>query len=329
MKKTLCVTVLGLCVSLLAPLAHAGGVTVALLPPTGDNVAPQILQASLELLKDHLERTGAYNVVEPPATPEPPTVEPTPAQAAAIGQALGATQAVVVRITHIGNTARVRITSYAVPSAQVTYWDSIAVSGGPEELDTVFQRLVHAMQTGRPVRESAEIDTVTDTEMQRLGRRKAGKVFGLHLLTFLPVNAAGSFAALPGGGLFWLYDARSWMADVALDVGFGSGGRALASAAIGGYYPLLREDFTPYFGAVARWAYMDFGGHGGSGLSFQPTAGVLLGRTSSVQLRADVGYFINTFAEYSTTVVATGVNQAVLTDAHYSHGFVLTVGLGF
>jgi hypothetical protein len=336
MNKTPRVTVgllIGLLVCALAPSASAGGLTVALLPATGDNVAPQILQASGELLKDHLLRTGAYNIVEPRPMGAPPVIEPTPAEAAAAAQAMGASLAVVVRLTHIGSTARVRLTVYAAGSGQIVYWDSIAVTGGPDELDTVFERLAHAMVTGRPVRESAEIDTVTDKETQSLGRRQANRVFGVHLLTFLPFNTAGgSFQAVPGGGLFWLYDARSWMADISFDIG-GSDNRSLYSLAIGGYYPFLREDFTPYFGALARWAYMDFGGNGASGISFQPTFGILLGRLSSVQLRADVGYFINTFGEYATAPASvplpSQVQPASYGNAHYSHGVVLTVGLGF
>jgi hypothetical protein len=327
MKKMLRAAVLGMVMFVLAPAAHAGGVTIALLSPTGDNVAPQILSASRELFKDHLLRTGAYNVVEPGGVAEPSNVEPTPAQAAAAAVALGASEAVVVRITHLGTSARVRVTVYAAGSGQVLYWDSIAVTGGPDELDTVFQRLAHAMETGKPVRESAEIDTVTDKEMQSLGRRQANKSFGLHVLTLLPFNtASGDFKALPGGGLFWLYDARSWMADIAVDVGGGSG-QHLYDLAIGGYYPFLREDFTPYFGGVVRWAWMDFGGNGASGISLQPTFGVLLGRLSTVQLRADIGYFFNTFGETSNVqtpggIVATG-------SRHYSNGVVFTVGLGF
>lgn len=300
---------------------------LALLPPTGDNIAPAILQASRELIKDHLLRTGVYNVVEPPPTDGPLAVEPTPAQAAEQARALGAEQAVVVRLTHIGSTARVRLTAYDAGTAQVAYWDSILVTGGPEELDLAFQRLAHAMQTNRPVRDSAEIDSVTDKEMQTLNRRTANKSFGLHLMTFLPFNtAAGSFAAVPGGGLFWLYDARSWMADVSLDLG-GQTNRAFFSAGIGGYYPFLREDFTPYLGGVVRWAYMDFGGNGASGIVFQPTVGILLGRLSSVQLRADVGYFFNTFGE--SPVVGPGQALAVAPTKHYSNGLAVTVGLGF
>jgi hypothetical protein len=326
MKKTLRVTVLGMLVCLLAPAAHAAGITIVLMPPTGDNVAPQILSASRELFKDHLLRTGAYNVVEPAPTNEPPNLEPTPAQAAAMAAQMGAAEAVVVRVTHLGNSARVRVTVYAAGTGQVVYWDSIAVTGGPDELDTVFQRLAHALATGKPIRESAEIDTVTDKEMQNLGKRQANKVFGIHLLTFLPVSsAASSFGALTGGGLFWLYDARSWMADVSLDMGFGTDNRKMFSAAIGGFYPFLREDFTPYLGGVVRWAYMDLGGNGNGGISVQPTFGILLGRLSSVQLRADVGYFFNTFGEYASPNSA-GV---VTGGRHYGNGVVFTVGIGF
>jgi hypothetical protein len=326
MNKTLRVTIIGLFVCLFAPVARADGLTIALLPPTGDNVAPQILSASRELFKDHLLRTGAYNVVEPAPSGQPPDLEPTPAQAAAAAVALGAAEAVVVRLTHIGSSARVRLTVYAAGSGQIVYWDSIAVTGGPDELDTIFQRLAHAMETGKPVRESAEIDTVSDKEMQTLGRREANKTFGLHVMTFLPFNtASGSFKALPGGGLFWLYDARTWMADIALDIG-GSSNQSLFDLALGGYYPFSREDFTPYLGGVVRWAYMDFGGNGASGITLQPTAGILLGRLSTVQLRAEIGYFVNLFGESSTVQTQFGVTNGSL---HYSNGVVFTVGIGF
>ncbi len=303
--------------------AAAATRTVAVFPISGDNVAPEILQATRELLIDHMQRTGLYNVVSPPST-SPAAAEPTAAQAAQEAASLGAEQAIVLRITHFGNSARIRLNAYAVPSGQVVYWDSIAISGGPDELDTVVQRLVHAMVTGKPVRESAEIDTVTDKEGQTLNRRSANKSFGLHLFTLMPLATAdGSFSAIPGGGIFWLYDARSWMADIAFDLG-GREGHAFYDAAIGGYYPLLREDFTPYLGGVVRLAYMQLGGQGAGGMTLQPTAGVLLGRLSSVQLRAEVGYFLNTFGERAT---ATSDNPTPA--RHYGHGFTLNVGLGF
>jgi hypothetical protein len=300
---------------------------VALLPPSGDNVDPGILRAVRDMLKDDLQRTGAYTVVDVPGAVG--TEETTPEQAAKQAVTLGAEQAIVFRIIHFGTSARARITAYAAGSGQVVYWDSIVMSGGPSELDAVIQRLVHAMQTGKPVRDSAEIDTVTEKETNTFNRRVANKSFGLHLFTLLPFNTpSNSFNAVPGGGLFWLYDARSWMADISVDLG-SQDGHGFFDAAIGGYYPLLREDFTPYIGGVVRWASLNLGGQGASGIMLQPTAGVLLGRLSSVQLRAEVGYFFNTFGErdkvpYTSDPYYTSSQGS----KHYSHGVVLSLGLG-
>jgi hypothetical protein len=301
---------------------------VAVLPPSGDNVAPDLLRAARDILKDHLQRAGTYTVVEPPTPATTPATsdEPTGAQAAQAASGLGAEIAVVLRITHFGNSARMRLTSYSAGSAQVVYWDSILINGGPDEMDVAIQRLVHGMQVGKPVRESAELETVTDRETQMLNRREANKSFGVHLFTLLPTSSTGSsFTAVPAGGIFWLYDARSWMADISLDIG-GHSGTFLFDAAIGGYYPFLREDFTPYVGGVVRWSEMQLGGAGASGLSFQPTVGVLLGRLSSVQLRGEVGYFFNTFGELASPDPITG---AASTQKNYGQGFVLSLGLGF
>ena len=118
------------------------------------------------------------------------------------------------------------------------------------------------------------------------------------------------------------------MADVAIDVGTHESHGSFA-ASIGGYYPLLREDFTPYIGGVVRWAFMNLGGNGASGLMLQPTVGVLLGRLSSVQLRAEVGYFIDTFGEPEKVAGALDTSPATNGPKHYSHGFALNVGIGF
>ncbi len=327
----------GLLVALALPMsAFARQQVVAVLPPTGDNVAPELLTAAHDILEDNLQRTGAYSVVDAPAamagpapTGQPPAtsgatpIEPTAADAAQRARAAGAELAIVLRLTHFGSSARLRLTAYAAGTGQVAYWDSILIVGGPDELDTAIARLVHGMQVGKPVRESAEIDTVTGKESQTLNRREANKSFGVHLFTLLPFNTAGgSFSALPSGGIYWLYDARSWMADLAFDLG-GHDSNSLVDATIGAYYPFLREDFTPYVGGVVRWARMELGGQGASGLSFQPTAGLLLGRLSSVQLRAEVGYFFNTFGERESQ---TSNAQPPL---HYSNGFVVSMGIGF
>ncbi len=311
--------------------------TVAVLPPTGDNVAPELLRAARDILKDHLQRAGSYTVIEPPLPPPPAGAplpaavqgeEPTAADAARLGATVGAELTIVLRLTHFGSSARLRLTAYATGTAQVAYWDSILITGGPDELDVAIQRLVHGMQTGKPVRESAELETVTEKETMTLSRREANKTFGVRISELAPFNAAGNnFDTLTAGGLVWLYDARSWMADLAVDIGGGAEGRFFMDAAIGAYYPLLREDFTPYVGGQVRWASMQLGGQGASGLVLQPTAGLLLGRLSSVQVRAEVGYFFDTFAELE--VADANGTTAANPPRHYSDGFVFSVGIGF
>ena len=325
------------------PMARAQ--TVAVLPPTGENIAPDLLRAAQDILRDHLQRTGVYSVVAaplpaPPAPPPgaaptpPPAVAPagsyelSPVEAARLGSMAGAELVISLRVTHFGSSARLRLTAYATGTAQVVYWDSILITGGPDELDVAIERLVHGMVTGKPVRDSAELETVTGKETMALNRREANRSFGIRLTSFLPQNSAdGQFVPITAGGLCWLYDARSWMADVSTDIGGGSDSRFVIDAAIGAYYPLLREDFTPYIGGVMRWAYMTTGGEGAGGLILQPTAGLLLGRLSSVQLRGEVGYFFNTFAEQESQYQVTSAGTYAV--KHYSSGLVISLGIGF
>lgn len=299
--------------------AQAASIPIVLMPASGLNVSPGILDAARDLLKDHLQRTGRYTVLTGPGVSS--TEEPTGAMAVEQASATHAQQAAVLRLTHLGTSTRVRFTVYAL-SGQVVYWDSMAISGGPEQMDVVLERLVHALVIGKPVRESGELETVTNDEMNTLNRRNANKTFGLHLFTLLPFNTpSGKTTAVPGLGLFWMYDARSWMADIALDLG-GHEGSTVFNVGLGAYYPFFRTDFTPFVGGKIKYGYFTYGGSGSAGVSLEPTFGVLLGRTSSVQMRAEVGYFVDTFPESPKATSS-------VTEDRVSHGLALTVGLGF
>jgi len=304
--------------------AQQGGLAVVLLPPSGLNIAPEILDAARDILKDHLQRTGRYSVIAPAGAPT--TDEPTPAMTVQQAAATGASQAMVLRITHLGTSTRVRLTVYAAGSGQVVYWDSMSVKGGPSDLDVALQRLVSALLKGVPVRDSADLETVTDDETTSLNRRTANKTFGVELFAMLPLDTPdGKFRTVPGFGLFWMYDARSWMADVALELG-GHGSAHVFDLSLGAYYPFIRSDFTPYLGGVVKYGAVSLGGTGSSGLVLEPTLGMLLGRLSSVQMRAQVGYFVDTFTEAPIGATGDGAGSA---REHLGHGFVLTVGLGF
>ncbi len=60
----------------------------------------------------------------------------------------------------------------------------------------------------------------------------------------------------------------------------------------------------------------------------QPTVGFLLGRLSSTQLRGEVGYFFNTFGEREKVENPAGYPEYIDGSKHYSHGVMISVGLG-
>jgi hypothetical protein len=128
--------------------------------------------------------------------------------------------------------------------------------------------------------------------------------FGLRLNALLPVRrpAPDAPSSSPAGlGLVWQYDARSFIADVALE-GFLSNldtnrpdrDRGI-SLGIGAYYPLSRADLAPYVGGGVAYAATRFDGESGSGLQGRAAAGLVLGRLSDVSVRLEVGWFVNAF----------------------------------
>ncbi len=307
----------------LAPLA-ASAETVALLPATGANVHAGHLAAATDVLRAHLERTGRFAVVLAPGPAS--DQEPTPAQAAEAARSAGAALAVTVRLSRLGATALVRLAAFR-PDGAVARVDELGAAG-PEDLDPVLRRLAEGLATGRPARELAEIDSVTLKESDPYLKYMATNVIGVRLGSAFPVNRlSGGAGAAGGGGVFWLYDARTYLAELTLDV-FQGDRDSLVQLGIGAYWPLTRGNVSPYLGGglAYTWAHEDVAtGAGGtigassSGLSFRAGGGLLVGRLSTVQLRLDAAWSVNAFASRDPVSGRTRVGQ----------GPVLTVGIGF
>jgi len=136
-------------------------------------------------------------------------------------------------------------------------------------------------------------DTVTDGEARGQGRVPAIRGFGLRLGGITPLDPSGQSAGT-GGGVFWQYDARSFLADVSIDLFFG---RRYHDTAIGfgGYLPLTQSEVAPYLGLGLKYASTHFLGSWSAGLQPYLAGGVLVGRSSTVQLRAEVVFFHDLF----------------------------------
>jgi hypothetical protein len=301
---------------------------VAVLPMSGVNIHPGYLEAARDIFKDHLMGTGRFYVISVPG--HPPDHEYTPDEALALGRTVQADLVVTTHLVHLSGTARIRLTALRASDGSIAHTDGITTAGGPDDLDPVMKRLAVAFATGKPVAQTGEIDSVTQTEADPYLKQTATRVFGLRLAAAVPFGrSSGDTTTATGLGLFWLYDARDFMAEIWIDFFTSSADRAsMFDVGIGGYYPFSKKNVTPYVGAGAAWSTSNFGGQGASGMRLNPAFGVLMGRLWSVQVRGEVGYFFNLYGEKTSTPLTTQVGPTASTSTHYGHGPMLTLGLG-
>jgi hypothetical protein len=282
---------------------------LALLPATGANVAPGELAAATDVLRSQFERTGRYVVVmgAAPAGER----EPSAAEAVATARALGARLAATLRVSRLGAIGIARLAVYGTDGGTApVHLDELPVKG-TDDLEPALQRLAEGFARGTAARGLAQIDSVTEREADPglYKHRTASRMFGLRLSSTFdldPGDGRGRVAALSGLGFVWHYDARSFMADSALDFQWSqtldlrySGRRDWAvTLSLGAYYPFLRGDVTPILGGAVVYQWGSTGAEsGGNGLVLRPAAGLVLGRLAEVQVRVEAGYQVNTFEE--------------------------------
>jgi hypothetical protein len=299
------------------PAAPRAADAIALLPATGSNVHEGHLSAATDVLRGHLERTGRFVVTLVPS-PAPAGQEASALQAGEVARASGTSLAVSVRVARLGATASVRLGAYR-PDGSAAHLDELSAAG-PDDLDPVLRRLALGLAEGRPARLLAEIDSVTEKESDPYLKYVATNVFGLRLGNAFLMNRAfpaGTMHSAAGGGIFWLYDARSFLADLAFDLHGGEDDR-LVSLGIGFYRPLSTANFAPYVGGGVAYQWVSTGGDGASGLALKAAGGAVFGRLSTVQIRMEVGYAIGLFQE-----------EVGGRDGRVPHGPLLSVGLGY
>jgi hypothetical protein len=291
---------------------------VAVLPMSGVNIHPGYLEAARDIFKDHLMGTGRFYVIGVPG--QPPDHELTPEEVVERGRAAHADLVVTAHLVHLAGTSRVRITALRTSDGSTAHTDSMTTAGGPDDLDPVLKRLALGLASGKPVSQTGEIDTVTQKEADPYLKQMATKVFGLRLAAAVPFGRpVGKTATATGLGLFWLYDAREFMAEIFGDFFVSSAEKtSIFDFGIGGYYPFSRRNITPYVGTGAAWSVTSLGGAGANGVRLHGAMGMLIGRMWSVQARGEIGYFVNLFGEKNLEGTHTG----------YSHGPMLTLGLG-
>jgi hypothetical protein len=300
-----------------APSVARAQERAALMPAAGVNVHEGYLSAAQQVARDYLEQNGFAVAVAPGA---PGTMEMGGAEAIAQAREMGARYAVVVTVTRLGSSAKVKLTVYDASANVVSYRGQLT-AGTPDDLDAVMARLVKGLATGQAPADTADIETVTDKESDPLNKMRATSVFGVRMGAVVPLNSPdGAGGGLPGLGVFWLYDMRTFLAEVGVDF-HAKDGDGDFTVDIGAYYPLTRANTTAYVGGGMRYGFTEYGGEGGSGLALFGAGGVLFGRLSTVQLRGELLVFQNLFTESEF--------DGTRTNRTRNTGAVFSVGLGF
>lgn len=294
---------------LAAPLAAPAVEVLALLPATGVNVDEGTLAATSEVLRNHLARAGLeVRLVQGPGGQQ---AEASAGEAAAAARSVGAGRAAVVRVVGLGTVLRSRLTVYDAASGALVHDDDMPADTAAD-LDPALERLATGYARGRSAAAVAELDTVTQKESRPVQRVEAARSSGFRLGMVWP-RGSGATGHGTGAGLFWAYDTRDFLVDLAVDGAWGADVKQV-TAGFGAAYPFSRTTLAPYAGAGVRYAWVNYGAGGGNG--FQPYAagGVIVGRLSTVSIRLQAEYWWNAFSIRGASPVS---------------GAGLSLGLGF
>jgi hypothetical protein len=284
---------LALLLALASPAAALAADVVALLPANGANVDPGTLSAAHDVFRTYVEEAGAF-VVRLTRGGAVSPVEPSPSEAVASAYEVGAPYAAVLRLSMLGSVLHVRLTVYAGPDGRTVWFDSLQ-AGAPGDLDPVLKRLATGWARGVKASAAAEIDTVTEKEAKPYLKKQATRQRGFRLGGMRSYGGGDqSDQWARGGGVYWLYDARSFFVDVTIDYYGGRGLHNLATG-FGGYLPLTRTDLAPYLGGGLRFAWTDVSGAWNDGFQPYVAGGLILGRLSSVGFRGEVSWHWNTY----------------------------------
>lgn len=225
----------------------------------------------------------------------------------------GADVYVLGYITRLGETSIVQVRGYALEGETPVYADHLTVDRA-EDLAPALSRMAGALAGNGKASTSRDIYSVTAREQSELRREKATGYCGVRLggISFV---AGGPDELLTGAGIYGLSDARFALFEFAGSI-YGGGGSTYLALDIGGFIPLTDSAVAPYVGGGISLSRLDpDSGRGAGGLGLFAGGGVLLARTSSVNVRADLRYLVNTYQ--------TGWDEEL------GHGVLFAGGLNF
>jgi TolB-like protein len=271
--------------------------------------------STAKLLKDYIEEKNRYNLILPPK-PDSNYKYPSEEEVKIKAADLNCKYYLTGSLNRIGENVIVNIIMKETSSGNDIWRDRLKASS-PEDLDPILQRIASAIGTEKKAAENNSIYSVTQNEANPLQQKQTRNSFGVSLggVQFL-TNPAGGSSFTSGGGVFWVYDARTIQFQLSGDVYFLGSDNNVTDATIGVLYPLSPDDNSFFFGGEAGIAYVNNENHSnnnyvsfdGSGLLLGLNAGYLIGRTNSVSLRIHAKYHLGLMSITQSSYSSNGSN---------------------
>jgi len=265
------------------------------------NVNAKFQYSTLKQLKSYTDETGTYDLVIP-ARADSALPQPSKEEALAKARENGYPYVLLGTMNALGDNLFISIQLLQTSSGNIVWSDKMKATG-PEDLDPIMSRVGKALGTERKAVAADDIYNVTDAESSTLRKKPASKMIGVGIGGLILPNSPTDDNFLPGLDLYATYDARNVIAEIR--TGWqGTGHTTGMQVAINVFKPLNDEAQSFFVGGGLGYGYLSYLNldttYGNNfdidaGLLAMVGGGYLFNRTSTLQIRCDVDYWVYTF----------------------------------
>ncbi len=279
------------------------------------NVHSDYQYSTARLFKSYVDEVGKYELVIPQRSE--PLDQPPLSEVRSKALQEGCAYYLIGDMNRISESVIISVALYGTEDGK-RIWSDKLKAANPGDLDPIFQRLARALGTRNKAAHDEDIYSVTSFDQRNPRKVNVTNSFGLAIggAVFTPGLLVGDpwndpFAA--GFGIVWAYDARTVLFEVDAQ-GYALGrNSALGMIGMSAFKPIGMNKVAPFFGGGLGLGFAETRYAGeksqGSGLMAHVGAGVILNRTSTVQLRLQTRYVIGL---YSMEEPRGGMPRAVL-----------------
>lgn len=237
---------------LMIPMTAAAQTKAIVVITDDGGIGEASARTARQLLTDELRSNGITIL----SVPELDRLMPLGEELKALARNVGAQKIYSLSLATLGQKILVRVEEFTLDLQAVQH--RRLASRGVEELDKVIPRVVKSLISGKPIEESAEIDSVTDTEGKKWEKKPGEFMWGGGVML--------GGGLLEGSMITYGFDLRSGyeMRHFRLNAVTGFmfnfdnlEGDGMFHAGVGASYIPSGSDWSPYFGGGFSYMAMD------------------------------------------------------------------------